>query len=51
MLFRSYFKDEMWKVLNTFPYRSVRENLIIEITDSPKIAILGAGALYYDDRA
>ncbi len=46
-----YFKDEMWKVLNTFPYRSVRENLIIEITDSPKIAILGAGALYYDDRA
>jgi len=43
-----YFKDEMWKVLDTFPYKPVRENLVIEVTDSPKIAILGAGALYYD---
>ncbi|MCK4297124.1 MAG: ROK family protein [Candidatus Marinimicrobia bacterium] len=47
---RSYpfYKDEMWRVLNTFPYKPVREQLIIEITDSPKITILGAGALYYD---
>jgi len=43
-----YFKDEMWKVLETFPYKPVREHLIIEVTESPKIAILGAGALYYD---
>ena len=43
-----YFKNEMWQVLNTFPYKPVREQLIIEITDSPKITILGAGALYYD---
>jgi glucokinase len=46
-----YFKDEMWKVLDMFPYKSVTEHLIIEITDSPKIAILGAGALYYDAHA
>jgi glucokinase len=46
-----YFKDEMWKVLDMFPYKSVIEHLIIEITDSPKIAILGAGALYYDAHA
>lgn len=47
---RSYpfYKDEMWRVLNTFPYKPVREQLIIEITDSPEITILGAGALYYD---
>lgn len=44
----SYFKDEMWNVLNVFPYRSIREHLIIEITESPKIAILGACALYYE---
>jgi hypothetical protein len=41
----------MWKVLDMFPYKSVTEHLIIEITDSPKIAILGAGALYYDAHA
>lgn len=46
-----YFKDEMWKVLNTFPFKPVREHLTIEITDSPKIAVLGAGALYYDVHA
>jgi len=43
-----YFKNEMWHVLDTFPYKPVRENLVIEVTDSSKIAILGAGALYYD---
>lgn len=43
-----YFKDAMWKVLDAFLYKSVIEHLTIEITDSPKIAILGAGALYYD---
>ena len=43
-----YFKSEMWKVLENFPYKSTRNNLKIEVTDSPKIAILGAGALYYD---
>ncbi len=43
-----YFKNKMWRVLNTFPYKPVREQLIIEITDSPQITILGAGALYYD---
>ena len=45
-----YFKDAMWKVLDAFLYKSVIEHLTIEITDSPKIAILGAGALYYDAR-
>lgn len=43
-----YFKDEMWKVLDIFIYKSVVEHLKIDVTDSPKIAILGAGALYYD---
>ena len=47
---RSYpfFKDEMWNVLNVFPYKPVREHLVIEVTESPKIAVLGACALYYD---
>jgi len=45
-----YFKDAMWKVLDAFLYKSVIEHLTIEVTDSPKIAILGAGALYYDAR-
>ena len=43
-----YFKDEMWKVVDTFPYKSVTENLKIDVTDAPNIAILGAAALYYD---
>jgi glucokinase len=43
-----YFNSEMWKVLEDFPYKPTRNNLKIEVTDSPKIAILGAGALYYD---
>lgn len=39
-------KDSMWKTVRTFPYKKVIENLVIESTDIPDIAIIGAAALF-----
>jgi len=44
----SFFEKSMRERIKTFPYKHAVERLIIETTDQPQIAILGAAALYYD---
>jgi glucokinase len=44
----SFFEKSMRERMKTFPYKHAVERLIIETTDQPQIAILGAAALYYD---
>jgi len=44
----SFFEKSMRERMNTFPYKRALERIIIETTDQPQIAILGAAALYYD---
>ena len=43
-----FFKEAMWEQLRTFPYKKSIERLVIERSEEPHIAILGAAALYYD---
>ena len=43
-----FFKEAMWKQIRTFPYEKSIERLVIERSEEPHIAILGAAALYYD---
>lgn len=40
-----FFKHMLWERLNAFPFRPTIERLIIEVTDTPDIALLGAAAL------
>jgi len=42
------YRDSMWKVLQTFPYRNTRDDIKIEISEIEHIAILGAAALCYE---
>jgi len=44
----SFFEKSMRERMKTFPYKRALERIIIEKTDQPQIAILGAAALYYD---
>jgi len=44
----SFFEKSMRERMKTFPYKHAVELLIIDTTDQPQIAILGAAALYYD---
>jgi len=44
----SFFEKSMRERMKTFPYKHAVERLVIEITDKPQIAVLGAAALYYD---
>ncbi len=43
-----YFKESMWDAIKDFAYQNVINNIKIELSDEPNIAILGAGALYYN---
>lgn len=43
-----FFKRAMWEQVKTFPYQKSINRLIIEVSEEPQIAILGAAALYYD---
>jgi glucokinase len=43
-----FFKKAMWEQIQTFPYTNSIDRLVIERSDEPHIAILGAAALYYD---
>ncbi len=43
-----FFKDAMWRQVRTFPYQKSIDRLVIERSEEPYIAILGAAALYYD---
>ena len=44
------FEKTMRERMKSFPYRKTLERIIIETSDEPQIAILGAAALYYDAR-
>ncbi|MDH4272407.1 MAG: ROK family protein, partial [Candidatus Aminicenantes bacterium] len=44
------FERGMRERMRTFPYHKSLERIVIEISDQPEIAILGAAALYYDAR-
>ena len=42
------FEKSMWESIRQFAYRNVLEDLTIEISTNPDIAVLGAAALYFD---
>lgn len=44
----SFFKDSMWERIKAFPSKRSVERLVIEVSEKPQIALLGAAALYYD---
>lgn len=46
----SLFEKAMRERMKSFPYRKMLERIVIETSDQPEIAILGAAALYYDAR-
>ncbi len=44
----SFFEKSMWKSIRKLSYSSVVNNLTIELSSDPNIAVLGAAALYFD---
>jgi glucokinase len=46
----AYFAGAMRERMKVFPYRKTLERIVIEVSGQPRIAILGAAALYYDAR-
>jgi glucokinase len=46
----SLFEKGMREAMKSFPYRKTLERIVIETSDQPQIAILGAASLYYDAR-
>jgi glucokinase len=45
-----FFERAMRERMKIFPYHKTLERIVIEVSDQPQIAILGAAALYYDAR-
>jgi len=45
-----FFEGAMRERMKIFPYHKTLERIVIEVSDQPQIAILGAAALYYDAR-
>jgi glucokinase len=43
-----FFEKAMRERMKVFPYRKMLERIIIEVSEEPRIAILGAAALYLD---
>jgi glucokinase len=43
-----FFERAMRERMKIFPYHKTLERIVIEVSDQPQIAILGAAALYYD---
>jgi len=43
-----YFKDSLWKRLQSFPYKRTLKKLVIEKSGNNNISLLGAGALYIE---
>jgi glucokinase len=46
----AFFGDAMRRSLKSFPYHKSAERIVIEISEEPEIAVLGAAALYLDAR-
>ena len=45
-----FFKEAMRERLRSFPYHNSAERIVIDASDEPQIAVLGAAALYLDAR-
>lgn len=45
----NFFKEDMFKSINSFYYSKSIENINIEVSEIENISILGAAALYYDN--
>jgi glucokinase len=45
-----FFEKAMRERMKVFPYHKTLERIVIEVSAEPRIAILGAAALYYDAR-
>ena len=45
-----FFERSMRERMKVFPYHKTLERIVIEVSEQPQIAILGAAALYYDAR-
>lgn len=43
-----FFKESLWKAVQTLAYSSVVKRLEIKLSNNPEIAVLGAAALCYD---
>jgi glucokinase len=43
-----YFRAALWETFQTYAYSIAKERLLIEVSATENIAILGAAALYYD---
>lgn len=46
-----FFEKAMWEQINTLVFPSILENIKIEISTNPDVAVLGAAALYFDATA
>ncbi len=40
------FEDSLWEVLDTFPYKRVLEDFVVEKSEMNEVAIMGAAAVY-----
>ena len=45
-----FFRAALWEAFETYAYSLARERLKIEVSETERIAILGAAALYFDAR-
>jgi glucokinase len=43
-----FYKDSMWKSIESFAYSNSLQKLIIDVSELEQVAILGAAALFYD---
>jgi glucokinase len=43
-----FFQKAMWERVKTFIYRKSAEHLVVDVSEQPHIATLGAAALYHD---
>ncbi|MDP4173065.1 MAG: ROK family protein [Bacteroidota bacterium] len=43
-----FYKDSMWKSIESFAYSNSLKRLIIDVSELEQVAILGAAALFYD---
>lgn len=45
-----FFEKSMYKILDTFPYSSTASKINIVVSEMDHVAVLGAGALYFDNQ-
>ncbi len=45
-----FYKSSMWETIHTLAYSTISENITIRVSANPKIAVLGAAALYFDSK-